>query len=268
MQELARLARARLAGGCRPLLGGGRSARLLALDSGGARAGRRPRAPGPGPRARSADPETARLRALRRRRALPGGGRAQAQPLLIVLDDLHAADAASLVLLRFVGEALAEAPILLVGSYREREARRTSSPSCSPSSRGSDPPAAAGPRASADVEAYVAGVTGRGAVAAGGRAAARAHGRQSVLPRRGGAAGGPAGARGRWTRRRDPVRPSPRRCALLRRRLADLPDEADRRAAPGGRRWAVSSTCESSSRRPSWASRGCSTCSPRRPTPG
>jgi eukaryotic-like serine/threonine-protein kinase len=45
------------------------------------------------------------------------------RPLMIVLDDLHAADAPSLVLLRFVGEAIADAPILVVGSYREREVR-------------------------------------------------------------------------------------------------------------------------------------------------
>jgi AAA ATPase domain len=44
-------------------------------------------------------------------------------PLVVILDDLHAADAASLVLLRFVSEAVAGAPVLLVGSYRERDAR-------------------------------------------------------------------------------------------------------------------------------------------------
>jgi eukaryotic-like serine/threonine-protein kinase len=48
---------------------------------------------------------------------------ARPRPLLIVLDDLHAADAPSLVLLRFVSEAIADAPILVVGSYRDREVR-------------------------------------------------------------------------------------------------------------------------------------------------
>ena len=48
---------------------------------------------------------------------------AQARPLMIALEDLHAADAASLVMLRFVSEAVADAPVLVVGSYREREAQ-------------------------------------------------------------------------------------------------------------------------------------------------
>jgi predicted ATPase len=42
---------------------------------------------------------------------------------MIVLDDLHAADAPSLVLLRFISESIADAPVLIVGSYREREVR-------------------------------------------------------------------------------------------------------------------------------------------------
>ena len=50
-------------------------------------------------------------------------GAAEPRPLLIVLDDLHAADAPSLVLLRFLSEAIGDAPVLVVGSYREREAR-------------------------------------------------------------------------------------------------------------------------------------------------
>ena len=40
-----------------------------------------------------------------------------------MLDDLHAADEPSLLLLRFLGDALAEARILLVASYREAEKR-------------------------------------------------------------------------------------------------------------------------------------------------
>jgi tetratricopeptide (TPR) repeat protein len=45
------------------------------------------------------------------------------RPILVVLDDLHAADEPSLLLLRFLGDALAEARILLVASYREAEKR-------------------------------------------------------------------------------------------------------------------------------------------------
>ena len=45
------------------------------------------------------------------------------RPLLITLDDLHAADEPSLLMLRFLGDALAEARVLLVASYREGEQR-------------------------------------------------------------------------------------------------------------------------------------------------
>ncbi len=44
--------------------------------------------------------------------------------LLIVLDDLHAADAPSLLLLRFLAPAIAQERILVLGSYRELESRR------------------------------------------------------------------------------------------------------------------------------------------------
>ena len=54
-------------------------------------------------------------RFLRRRRA--------ERPLLVTLDDVHAADEPSLLLLRFLGDALAEADVLLVASYREAEKR-------------------------------------------------------------------------------------------------------------------------------------------------
>jgi DNA-binding SARP family transcriptional activator len=46
------------------------------------------------------------------------------RPQVIVLDDLHWADEASLELLAFVGEQLAAAPVLLVGSYRSTPADR------------------------------------------------------------------------------------------------------------------------------------------------
>ena len=45
------------------------------------------------------------------------------QPLLVTLDDVHAADEPSLLLLRFLGDALAESGVLLVASYREAERR-------------------------------------------------------------------------------------------------------------------------------------------------
>lgn len=44
-------------------------------------------------------------------------------PLLVTLDDVHAADEPSLLLLRFLGQAFAEARVLLVASYREAERR-------------------------------------------------------------------------------------------------------------------------------------------------
>ena len=44
-------------------------------------------------------------------------------PIVVVLDDLHAGDEPSLLLLRFLGEALAEARILLVASYRDADKR-------------------------------------------------------------------------------------------------------------------------------------------------
>ncbi len=56
--------------------------------------------------------------ALLKRMAVPGG-------LTIVLDDLHAADDASLELLRFVAHGLRGASILVIGTYRDAEVRTT-----------------------------------------------------------------------------------------------------------------------------------------------
>jgi predicted ATPase len=48
---------------------------------------------------------------------------ARARPLVIVVDDLHAADAPSLLLLSFLGGAIADSRVLVLGSYREGERR-------------------------------------------------------------------------------------------------------------------------------------------------
>lgn len=50
---------------------------------------------------------------------------AESCPLLIVLDDLHAADAASLQLLRFVAHSLRGSSIFLIGTYRDVEVKTT-----------------------------------------------------------------------------------------------------------------------------------------------
>src|SRR5262245_10502731 len=47
-----------------------------------------------------------------------------ATPLLVVLDDLHWADAASLLLLRFIATELADARVLVLGAYRDVELRQ------------------------------------------------------------------------------------------------------------------------------------------------
>jgi eukaryotic-like serine/threonine-protein kinase len=109
----------------------------------------------------SVDPETARFRLF------DAAARflvdvVHSRPLVVVLDDLHAADAVSLVLLRFVTEAVAEAPVLLMGSYRERDARthehvEAFAELARVATRISLQGLSVG-----DVEAYIAGVTGEG----------------------------------------------------------------------------------------------------------
>ena len=77
-----------------------------------------PDSSGPG----GADPDSVRFRLFdAATRFLLGAARLR--PLVIVLEDLHAADASSLLLLRFLGEAIDRSPILVLGSYRERESR-------------------------------------------------------------------------------------------------------------------------------------------------
>ncbi len=69
-----------------------------------------------------ADPDSVRFRLFdAATRFLVGASRLQ--PLVIVLEDLHAADVSSLLLLRFLAEAIDESPILVLGSYREGETR-------------------------------------------------------------------------------------------------------------------------------------------------
>lgn len=74
------------------------------------------------PLAQVLDPETARFRLfqaltlLLRRIAV-------AQPLLLILDDLHWADLPSLRMLEFIAHELADAAILVVGTFREVEVR-------------------------------------------------------------------------------------------------------------------------------------------------
>ena len=45
------------------------------------------------------------------------------EPILVTLDDVHAADEPSLLLLRFLGQSLSESRVLLVASYRDAEDR-------------------------------------------------------------------------------------------------------------------------------------------------
>jgi AAA ATPase domain len=172
----------------------------------------------------SADPETVRFRLF------DAAGQflievARDRPLVIVLDDLHAADAPSLVLLRFVSEAIADAPIVVVGSYRDREMRlHDGRESFAELTRIATRIPLQGLSVD-DVEAYLAGVTGDDTSRS---LAARVHGLTGGNPfflgevvRRmahdglteGDADLDPGG------RIPDEVR------TLLRRRMADLPDE-------------------------------------------
>ena len=52
------------------------------------------------------------------------GAVARARPLVVVLDDLHWADKASLLLLQFLAREIRDAHVLLVGTYRDVELRR------------------------------------------------------------------------------------------------------------------------------------------------
>jgi AAA ATPase domain len=65
-----------------------------------------------------ADPDTARFQLFDAVTSFLLGA-SEPQPILLVLDDLHAADMPSLLLLRFASGELARGRVLLVGSYRD-----------------------------------------------------------------------------------------------------------------------------------------------------
>jgi tetratricopeptide (TPR) repeat protein len=69
-------------------------------------------------RSDAVDPDTARFRLFEAvAEFLRNAG--EARPLVLVLDDLHAADTPSLLLLQFVAAELGDAPLLVVGAYRD-----------------------------------------------------------------------------------------------------------------------------------------------------
>jgi predicted ATPase/DNA-binding SARP family transcriptional activator len=73
------------------------------------------------PAPRTLDPDSARFRLFDSVTGFVGNA-AREQTLVLVLDDLHAADEPSLLLLRFLASELAEMPAVVVGTYREEEA--------------------------------------------------------------------------------------------------------------------------------------------------
>ena len=204
MSELGRVGRQRRGARRRgSLLGGARRSAVLALDAGHPHAGRRSRGAGRARRleggglalhaAAAVMPEGERLRLFDFGGPLPRPRPASERPILVVLDDLHAWDESSLVLLRFLADVLAEARILVVASYREaeRRVRELSDVFAELARVGRRIPLRG--LTPADIEAYVATVTGIDGEPPDHRAAVRAHGRQSLLPWRGRSAadGGP-----------------------------------------------------------------------------
>ena len=169
MSELARVAgAARRAGRHGSLLGGGRRAAVLAVDAGHPLAGRRSRGARSCRRLACGAARGSRARSCRRAggiRLFDAVGASsppppRERPLLVMLDDVHAADEPSLLLLRFLGDALAEARVLLVASYREaeRRVRELADVFAELARVGRRIPLRG--LTSADIEAYVATVTG------------------------------------------------------------------------------------------------------------
>jgi DNA-binding CsgD family transcriptional regulator len=83
----------------------------------------RDRLPGLGSGARLRDTAEARFRMFEAIRRLLAGA-CERQPLVLVLDDLHWADAPSLRLLEFLAPEITNIPLLLVGTYRATELSR------------------------------------------------------------------------------------------------------------------------------------------------
>ena len=77
------------------------------------------------PPTRSRDPDTARFRLFDATAAFLTRAAAR-EPLVLVLDDLHAADTPSLILLQFLARELGETRILVLASYRDTELGRGS----------------------------------------------------------------------------------------------------------------------------------------------
>jgi DNA-binding SARP family transcriptional activator len=67
------------------------------------------------------DPEALRFRLFDSVVSFLGEIAATERPLLVVLDDLHAADEPSLLLLRFLTEAIGDSRLLVLGAYRDTE---------------------------------------------------------------------------------------------------------------------------------------------------
>src|SRR5262245_45908212 len=78
--------------------------------------------PGREPTASPGDADQARFRLFRAVVALLARTSAR-QPLALVLDDLHAADPSSLLLLQFVARELRGLRVIIIGGYRDVEAR-------------------------------------------------------------------------------------------------------------------------------------------------
>ncbi len=75
------------------------------------------------PAPQGVDPAVARFRLLEGVTTILTAA-ARARPTLLVLDDLHWADAVSLLLVRFLARALRDAPLLVLGTYRADEIAR------------------------------------------------------------------------------------------------------------------------------------------------
>ena len=85
----------------------------------------RERLPGVPAPSRSRDPDTARFRLFDSTAAFLRRA-ATREPLVLVLDDLHAADTPSLILLQFLARELAETRIVVLAAYRDTELARGS----------------------------------------------------------------------------------------------------------------------------------------------